>query len=346
MALGPIEPEDVSELEACLQQATQPNVRAKLQRLLDDWRAELARGPARTAAPAPSASTPAIPMALPVPLPCAAGSTRPSTTSSFVPIETFGWDQEGGYPSKWVSVYVMSGIDGVGDLPKESVICRFERDSFDLQIRGLNGKDYRLVKTALEHDIKPEESKVRATLPRARASMHAGFPLAPCPRRRLTRHETCQRRRFALLSMQRLHLFAACRAPDLRAVHREEEPRDTQAAQDGGPVRARPLDGTHKEAADCGRGGCKQRPVGGHHGHDERPVRCAPAPLPTVRPPAVGPTPKPQPSICDPAATLHTSTGTRRATTQCEKRSARPCSNRGKSELMGRSGCELYLQWF
>lgn len=166
VAEPPIEPEDVADLEQCLKQATQPRVIAQLQRLLDDWRAQLDRGSAPTPAPAP------------VQLPAAMSCARPV---SFVPIESFGWDQDA-YPSKYVCVYLLSGLDGVGELPKESVSCRFGADSFDLQIRGLAGKDYRLVKTALEHEINPAESKVRTRPTPARA------PPTPLPTLPTGRH--------------------------------------------------------------------------------------------------------------------------------------------------------------
>lgn len=39
-----------------------------------------------------------------------------------------------GYGKDKVSVYVMSGIDGVGDLPKENVTCKFTKSSFDLKV--------------------------------------------------------------------------------------------------------------------------------------------------------------------------------------------------------------------
>ena len=43
-----------------------------------------------------------------------------------------------------MKVYVTSGIDGVGALGKDQVICEFEDKSFDLRIQGLNDKNYRL----------------------------------------------------------------------------------------------------------------------------------------------------------------------------------------------------------
>lgn len=39
-----------------------------------------------------------------------------------------------GYGKDKVSVYVMSGIDGVGDLPTENVSCKFTKNAFDLKV--------------------------------------------------------------------------------------------------------------------------------------------------------------------------------------------------------------------
>ena len=69
------------------------------------------------------------------------------------------WDQDGyGKTPQNVYVYILSGIDGVGEI-KERVTCDFKKNSFDLKIHGLNGKNYRLVKTNLDKDIIPSESK-------------------------------------------------------------------------------------------------------------------------------------------------------------------------------------------
>eukprot|EP00966_Prymnesium_polylepis_P028197 651991-Prymnesium_polylepis.1 len=50
-------------------------------------------------------------------------------------------------------------MDGVGEA-KERVSCDFKKDSFDLKIVDFGGKSYRLVKTNLDKDIVPAESKV------------------------------------------------------------------------------------------------------------------------------------------------------------------------------------------
>ena len=65
----------------------------------------------------------------------------------FETIAKFGWDQEG----KKVKVYITSGIDGVGSIPKDNISCEFEDTSFDLKIQDLNGKNYRLRIPTLQH---------------------------------------------------------------------------------------------------------------------------------------------------------------------------------------------------
>lgn len=58
----------------------------------------------------------------------------------YEPLNKFGWDQK----DKQVKIYVTSGIDGVGSLPKGQVVCEFEDQSFDLKVQDLDGKNYRL----------------------------------------------------------------------------------------------------------------------------------------------------------------------------------------------------------
>lgn len=56
-----------------------------------------------------------------------------SDLTVFSEISRFGWEDDG-YGKPKVSVYIMSGIDGVGDLPKEQVTCSFTKTSFDLKV--------------------------------------------------------------------------------------------------------------------------------------------------------------------------------------------------------------------
>jgi calcyclin binding protein len=57
-----------------------------------------------------------------------------SDLTTFTEISRFGWEDDG-YGKEKVAVYVMSGVDGVGVLPKENVTCHFTKTSFDLKVR-------------------------------------------------------------------------------------------------------------------------------------------------------------------------------------------------------------------
>ena len=74
---------------------------------------------------------------------------------NFESIKNFGWDQSGNK----VKVYVTSGVDGVGSLGKDQVVCEFEDKSFDLRIQGLNNKNYRLRIPEPQHEISLSECK-------------------------------------------------------------------------------------------------------------------------------------------------------------------------------------------
>lgn len=46
-------------------------------------------------------------------------------------ITKFGWDQAKGK----VKIYITSGLDGVGSIPKDNVVCEFEDKTLDLKIQ-------------------------------------------------------------------------------------------------------------------------------------------------------------------------------------------------------------------
>ena len=50
-------------------------------------------------------------------------------------------------------------LEGVGSV-KDNVTVNFTKMAFDLQILGLNGKNYRLLKDNLDKDIDPAKSKI------------------------------------------------------------------------------------------------------------------------------------------------------------------------------------------
>lgn len=83
-----------------------------------------------------------------------------TSTPVFHEIAKFGWEDSGFGQAK-VSVYIMSGIDGVGALAKDEITCDFTPSSFDLKIMGLGNKNYRLVKHHLDKPIDPRASSFR-----------------------------------------------------------------------------------------------------------------------------------------------------------------------------------------
>ncbi|CAN0536895.1 unnamed protein product, partial [Ectocarpus sp. 8 AP-2014] len=77
-------------------------------------------------------------------------------TPRYATVEKFAWDQ-GSFSSPKVSVYVP--LEGVG-AAKERVSCSFTSRGFDLTVKDLNGKSYRLLQNNLDKDIVPGESKI------------------------------------------------------------------------------------------------------------------------------------------------------------------------------------------
>jgi len=75
---------------------------------------------------------------------------------TFEAITKFGWEQSEGQKIK---IYLTSGLDGVGALPKGNVTCEFESTSFDLKIQDLHGKNYRLRVPELQNPIEIAECK-------------------------------------------------------------------------------------------------------------------------------------------------------------------------------------------
>ena len=80
-----------------------------------------------------------------------------SSSVKYVSIDRFAFDA-GGYNAAFVSLYV--DLPAVGSIPRESVECNFTKGSFDLIVKDLRGKSYRLFKDMLEKDIDPGKSKI------------------------------------------------------------------------------------------------------------------------------------------------------------------------------------------
>jgi len=140
--------EDLREAEELLATAKRTCNKRLLQDHVKSLKEQLER-----AEPAEPAPTPA-----PTPAPVRLSSPPATDDTSLVwsEIPSFAWDQ-GEYGSKWVTVYCTNSLEGVGEVKKD-VTCDFTKDSFDLKVPGLNGKNYRLLKLNLDKDIIPEES--------------------------------------------------------------------------------------------------------------------------------------------------------------------------------------------
>ena len=57
----------------------------------------------------------------------------------FIEINGFSWEQA----ENEVKVRIASGLEGIGNLPKENVWVTYTPKGFDLKIVGLNGKNHR-----------------------------------------------------------------------------------------------------------------------------------------------------------------------------------------------------------
>ncbi|TYZ65020.1 hypothetical protein PybrP1_002335 [[Pythium] brassicae (nom. inval.)] len=138
---------EVAELRQLLAAAKAPgNVRdltqllARKQQALETAAAAAAALKAQEAPAAVHETSKQPPVVVPV------RSSDVDDVTPYVEISRFGWEDDG-YGKDKVAVYVMSGIDGVGDLPKESVTCSFTKSS--------------LVKNHLEKNIVPAKSSFR-----------------------------------------------------------------------------------------------------------------------------------------------------------------------------------------
>ncbi|ETV81681.1 hypothetical protein H257_05294 [Aphanomyces astaci] len=142
--------DDIEELKTIVASVTSERLQKDLRHLLATKEAALVQAqqtqPRPVAAPKPAVVTPA------------ASAPVSNDNIVYTEISTFAWDDEG-YGKPKVTVYITSGIDGVGSLPSDHITCDFTTRSFDLKIKDLNGKNYRLVRYNLDKDIVPNKSK-------------------------------------------------------------------------------------------------------------------------------------------------------------------------------------------
>jgi len=105
----------------------------------------------------PSAAHISTPTPAPVALPNSK-VTKISPSVCFISIDRFSFDA-GGSSDKFVTLYLP--LPGVGSVENknEKIKCDFGKGSFVVTIMNFNGKNYRIKRDNLEHDIDPEKSK-------------------------------------------------------------------------------------------------------------------------------------------------------------------------------------------
>ena len=151
---------DLDEAKHLLEIAKRPFLKRKLEAIISEAEQALADAGSDAQIPTEVASEAATPAqaAAPVRIAATAAASPSGDKVEWAEVPSFAWDQ-GEHNSQWVSVYLMSGLEGVGEI-KDDVSCDFSKDSFDLRIVGLHGKNYRLFKTNLDKEIDPDKSKI------------------------------------------------------------------------------------------------------------------------------------------------------------------------------------------
>lgn len=168
---------DLRELRAMLDLSKRPSVRQELQRVYTKLEQEL-KGVEVAAEPQPPKAASASPAAqkgsVDISSEAAGKDTKADATPAAPPpkparvdvraagpwteVTTFALDL-GGFDKPNVTVDVR--LKGIEELPKENITCDFTESSFDLKVLGLDGKNYRFLKTNLEKDITPAASEVK-----------------------------------------------------------------------------------------------------------------------------------------------------------------------------------------
>ncbi|RLN51150.1 hypothetical protein BBJ29_006076 [Phytophthora kernoviae] len=155
---------EVTELQTLLTQIKTPGNRRDLEQLLQRKQKDMEAAAPQQQKPSTVETSP------PAPVQKVVAPSAVDDFKTFTEISRFGWEDDG-YGKEKVAVYIMSGIDGVGALPKENVACQFTKTSFDLKIIGLGNKNYRLIKQNLEKEIDPKRSSFRVKKNRVTISL-------------------------------------------------------------------------------------------------------------------------------------------------------------------------------
>lgn len=130
---------DATELKNLLGKATRPNVKRALELELKKVEQQVAKSEKVAAAPAPQ-------------------KMAPTTTSTILPeikITNYGWDES----EKFVKLYIT--LDNVHELPAENVKSEFTENSFNFNVKNLNGKNYSMAVKDLRSKIVAADSVIK-----------------------------------------------------------------------------------------------------------------------------------------------------------------------------------------
>jgi calcyclin binding protein len=158
---------DAQEIENVASTLKRPTARMQLESLAKKLRKEAAAlkvveaSHSKTGEPLQSRTSPSpAPVVVEPPKPVTKAAAppviAPSSTAKYTNIDRFSFDAAG-HNDRFVTLYIP--LPGVGEIPKEQVTCEFHKAAFDLIVRNVKGKSYRLFKEHLEKDIVPDKSK-------------------------------------------------------------------------------------------------------------------------------------------------------------------------------------------
>jgi len=155
---------DADEIEKIVSQLTRPTAKMHIESLVKKIRKEASQLKALEATSldasvlaSANAVLAAAPVEPPKPVAMSTGAVVvPSVT--YTTIDRFAFDA-GTSQDKFVTLYVPIPEVGSIENKAEQIKCDFGTDSFDVTVMDLKGKNYRLKRDRLEHDIVPEKSK-------------------------------------------------------------------------------------------------------------------------------------------------------------------------------------------
>lgn len=153
---------DAEAIEQAAATMTRPSAKAHLEALAKKLRKEssalkrVEESRAKMEKTSDEATSEVLSAKPPAPVSKAAAVAPSLPSAKYAPIDRFSFDA-GGYNSSHVSLYVP--LPSVGSISRDLVSCQFTPTSFDLIVKDLRGKNYRLFKDNLEKDIDPQASK-------------------------------------------------------------------------------------------------------------------------------------------------------------------------------------------